>query len=71
MIEALAKLRKMGAQGCVLMGNPKFYCRFGFKSYSYQLAVHDIPSEYDLALTLDNDIPQGMVTYQPVFDANE
>src|SRR5579863_8571960 len=31
MREALRRLREQGAAGCVLLGDPKFYSRFGFK----------------------------------------
>ncbi len=30
---ALQKLKDLGGKGCVLLGDPNYYSRFGFKSY--------------------------------------
>jgi putative acetyltransferase len=45
MERALAALRKFGATGCVVLGDPKYYRRFGFKT---ELAIvqPDVPPEY-------------------------
>ncbi len=34
---ALAELQRLGGQGCVVLGNPSYYGRFGFKSTSYRV----------------------------------
>lgn len=48
---ALAQLRARGAAGCVLVGDPAYYSRFGFTSgrFCYQ----GLPAEYVQHLVLD------------------
>ena len=40
--EGLSRLKSLGAQGCVLVGEPAFYGRFGFKSFP-DLGMEGIP----------------------------
>ncbi|MEN5425408.1 N-acetyltransferase [Stenotrophomonas pennii] len=63
---ALQWLRDRGAAGCVLLGDPGYYTRFGFKPYP-QLALADVPAEYFMALPLASGVPQAEVTYDPLF----
>ena len=65
--EGLAKLRAMGAGGCVLEGSPDYYQRFGFKSYP-ELVYKFAPSpKYFMALPFDKTIPKGKVEYHKAF----
>ncbi len=65
--EGLARLRAMGAQGCVLEGSPTYYQRFGFKTYS-QLTYAGAPSpEYFMALPFYETVPTGNVEYHAAF----
>lgn len=66
MHEALAILRTRGAAGCVLLGDPAFYRRFGFEP-SPKLVLTGVPAEYFLALPLHATHAQGVVTYHPAF----
>ena len=42
---ALAELKQLGARGCVLLGAPAFYRRFGFRPAA-PLVLTDVPPEY-------------------------
>lgn len=68
MVEALQRLRNRPAAGCVLLGDPAFYRRFGFRPVA-GLALPGVPAEYFLALAFGNAFPQGNVTYHPAFKA--
>ena len=70
MREALNDLREGGAAGCVLLGNPKYYGRFGFK-HEPTLILPDVPAEYFQALAFRAAMPHGVVTYHRAFDATE
>jgi putative acetyltransferase len=45
----LAELRKLGANGCALVGEPAFYTRFGF-SNNPALVLEGVPQEFFLSL---------------------
>jgi len=67
LIEAgLGELRSRGASGCVLVGDPDFYRRFGFSSYP-GLTCHGVPDEYVLFLPLASVAPTGEVVHHPAF----
>ncbi len=59
-------IRQSGIQGCILVGDPGYYERFGFHSDRSLNAV-DIPEEYLLCLSLKGAIPQGIVEYHSAF----
>ena len=63
---AILELNAIKANGCVLLGNPDFYNRFGFKSQD-GLVLPGVPPEYFLALILHGDPPQGTVSYDESF----
>ena len=50
----------------VLVGDPAFYGRFGFKQYP-GVNCHGVPDENVLCLSLAGDIPAGEVTHHPAF----
>ncbi len=68
MQEALRKLREQGAQGCVVLGEPRYYGRFGFQA-DRRLALEGVPAEYFQALAFAGSPAQGRVTYHPAFDS--
>lgn len=68
MRQALAMLRELGASGCVLVGDPHFYSRFGFKPEP-NLVLPDIPPEYFQAISLNRQIPKGTVSFHESFNA--
>ncbi|WP_176036795.1 GNAT family N-acetyltransferase [Brucella tritici] len=64
--EGLAILRQEGAKGCVLLGDPGYYGRFGFKADA-RLKLLGVPAEYFQCLAFGSDIPEGDVTYHVAF----
>lgn len=68
MQEALRRLREQGAAGCVLLGDPKFYSRFGFKA-DPALVLPDVPPEYFQALAFGASRPNAVVSYHGAFNA--
>ena len=65
---ALEQLKQLGAKGCVLLGDPEYYYRFGFKSYP-DLILPDVPPKYFQAISFVNNIPKGTVSYHEAFNA--
>lgn len=68
MERGLAELRKIGADGCVLVGDPSFYTRFGFAN-NPGLVLEGVPPEFFLAQPLGNSCAHGMVRFHPAFQA--
>lgn len=66
----LAELCHLGANGCVVLGEPAFYGRFGFHADS-QLEYPGVPHEYFQALSFAGKLPAGIVRYHEAFDAKE
>ena len=67
MREALLALRRRGAAGCVVLGDPRFYSRFGFRA-DPNLILTGVPPEYFQAVRFDSPQPHGIVTYHSAFD---
>lgn len=65
---ALRLLRERGAAGCVLVGDPSYYSRFGFKPEP-SLVLPDVPPEYFQALAFRSCLPRGVVTFHEAFSA--
>lgn len=68
MERSIAELRRIGAKGCVLVGNPAFYVRFGFAS-NPALVHEGVPPEFVLCLSLGDTTAHGMVRFHPAFQA--
>lgn len=68
MESALETLKNSGASGCVLLGNPAYYSRFGFKPESC-LVYPDAPPEYFQAIQFSGLLPNGKVAYHQAFNA--
>lgn len=66
--EGLRRLRSMGAGGCVLLGDPAYYARFGFER-DPQLRHAGGPAWAFQRLTLNGPNPAGDVSFHPGFDA--
>ncbi len=67
--EGLSLLNTLGGKGCVLVGNPNYYKRFGFRNIP-DLIHEGIPQEVFLALPFNNEIPKGTVVFHKGFLAN-
>lgn len=69
LIEAgLARLKRMGARGCCLVGHPGYYRRFGFEN-APGLLLDGVPPEVFFALSFDGSLPQGSVSFHEAFRA--
>jgi predicted N-acetyltransferase YhbS len=64
--EGLARLRQADAQGCVVLGEPAYYSRFGF-ACDLQLAFPGPPAEYFQRLIFEGPPPCGIVRYAESF----
>ncbi len=64
--EGLARLTPLGAKGCVLLGEPDYYTRFGFK-LDAALCPEGLPPEYFQSLPFAEDVPKGKAAYHAAF----
>lgn len=62
----LEALRASGAAGCVVLGDPRYYGRFGFAHHP-ALSYPGPPPEYFQALALSDRVPSGVVAYHDAF----
>lgn len=62
----LDALRRSSAQGCVVLGEPGYYGRFGFTQMP-ALTFPGPPAEYFQAIPFDGPAPTGTVTYHAAF----
>jgi putative acetyltransferase len=67
-LEGLSLLKAMGAKGCVLVGDPEYYKRFGFRNFP-DLIYEGIPQEVFLALPFDENQARGTVEFHQGFSA--
>lgn len=65
---ALSELRASGAAGCVVLGEPAYYGRFGFRPEP-RLVLPGVPPEYFQAIAFDGGLPAGEVAYHAWFEA--
>ena len=65
---ALRVLRERGARGCVVLGEPEYYGRFGFQA-DPNLVLPGVPPEYFQAMSFDSSQPCGTVSYNQAFEA--
>ncbi|MBO9329044.1 GNAT family N-acetyltransferase [Achromobacter pulmonis] len=63
----IAGLKSLGAAGCVVMGDPAYYRRFGF-AQTPALTYPGVPPEYFMAQVFTRPA-QGQVTYHKGFEA--
>ena len=68
--EGLKTIRSIGVQGCVLVGDPAFYRRFGFH-HNPALRMEGIPPEVLMCLPMGDQMPGGIVTHHPAFSVGE
>lgn len=66
----IGRLQELGAEGCVLVGDPGFYKRFGFRSPE-GLAHDGVPQENLLVLPFGRRIPEGTVQFHRAFCATK
>ncbi|MEZ4266900.1 MAG: N-acetyltransferase [Myxococcota bacterium] len=64
----LDALRALDAEGCVLLGEPDYYARFGFR-HRPDCVLEGVPAHLFQSLTFGARDARGTVTYHPAFDA--
>ncbi|MBS0505082.1 MAG: N-acetyltransferase [Proteobacteria bacterium] len=64
----LERLKESGAFGCVVLGDPAYYARFGFLN-DPALRYPGVPPEYFQMLIFAGARPSGDVSYHAAFDA--
>ncbi|MGB3875600.1 MAG: N-acetyltransferase [Shinella zoogloeoides] len=64
--EGLARLEALGAAGCVLLGDPAYYGRFGFEP-DPRLTLDGVPPEYFMRVAFSPVYGEGTVSYHPGF----
>ncbi len=67
--DGLGRLKALKAAGCILLGSPAYYSRFGFES-DPELYYSDVPPGYLQFLTFRGPAPKGEVTFHPSFDVS-
>ena len=64
--QGLEELRKHGAEGCVVLGEPAYYARFGFAN-DPDMRLAGAPPAYFQRLAIYHAAPKGEVTYHAAF----
>jgi putative acetyltransferase len=62
----LAQLRSLGAMGCIVLGDPRYYHRFGFRPWA-GLTYGGAPPKTVMAVAFGAVAPQGSVAFHPAF----
>ncbi len=65
---ALSELHQRGAAGCILVGDPAYYGRFGFGPAA-PLVFPSVPPVCFQAVANRGEVPAGTVQYHAAFDA--
>lgn len=66
--EALRRIKTSGAAGCVVLGDPNFYGKFGFV-HDPNVTLANVPPPYFQILSFGAECPKGLVLYHAAFDA--
>lgn len=66
--QALRRLKECGAAGCVVLGDPDFYGKFGF-AHDPCLTYADVPPPFFQVLSFGSERPRGSVQYHAAFEA--
>lgn len=62
----ISRLAAMGAHGCVVLGDPSYYGRFGFEGDA-NLRFPGVPERSFQRLLLNGQAPAGLVQYHTAF----
>lgn len=65
--QGLAMLRERGALGCILVGNPDYYRRFGFE-VSPENSPQEDYAEFFMITTFSDTVPSGKFAFHAAFD---
>jgi putative acetyltransferase len=62
----LESIDKLGANGCILVGHPQFYVRFGFINAPGTAPANE-PSEHFMVKLFRGQMPSGPIYFHPAF----
>ena len=65
--QGLAQMKERGAAGCVLIGSPDYYVRFGFKSDG-SLIYGNVSADYVQWLSFGGGTAVGRLRFAPAFE---
>ncbi len=65
--QGIDTLRQKGAAGCILVGDPGYYRRFGFEPAPDNSPSHEY-AQYFMILPFTPDLPAGAIAFHPAFD---
>ncbi|SFO88370.1 putative acetyltransferase [Cohaesibacter marisflavi] len=65
--EGMRRLRALGANGCILIGNPAYYDRLGFKCNG-QLRYGGLDASLIQYMTFQGPAPKGALTHADAFE---
>ncbi len=68
-LAGLDQLRAAVAKGCVVLGDPNYYRRFGF-GHDPAIRYEGVPPEYFMRISFDGSPVSGNVTYHKGFSAS-
>jgi putative acetyltransferase len=60
-------LRALGSKGCVVVGNPNYYPRFGFANTDAMFEP-GVPLEVFMAICFEGEMPKGEVKFDEAFE---
>jgi putative acetyltransferase len=63
----IAAMRRVGARGVAVVGNPAYYERFGFRTIPGLSPLADHDAQYFRAQDFDAAPPSGVLRYAPAF----
>lgn len=64
----LERLRALGSKGCVVVGNPNYYPRFGFANTDAMFEP-GVSAEVFMAIRFSGEMPKGKVKFDEAFEA--
>jgi len=65
--EGLKRLQERSAEGCALIGDPRYYSRFGFVSNG-EVTYSDVPNDIVQWLSFGEQRPTGELIFHSAFD---
>jgi putative acetyltransferase len=65
-MSGIARLKAQDAKGCIVLGDTRYYPKFGFKP-SPRLAPAGLPAEHFMALSIKGDMPDEQIAFHPIF----
>lgn len=66
-LEGIARLKRDGAQGIAVVGNPAYYERFGFGVAQLLVPASDQDAPFFRAMTFSGKAPAGILRYAAAF----